>query len=352
MKEMTSLERFLTACEKGIPDRVPFWIMRQVGRYDPDFESMIKKYGFDGICKDAKKAAQLSLMPIKKLGFDAIIILSDILFPAEAMGLKLEWSREGPLFRNPIKGIDDVEKLKSPEVKKDLPYIPETVNILSKKVGRTTPIIGFCGGAFTIATYMTRESRFTSVENMRRMLYADPKTAHRLFRKINDVLIELIRAQIDAGAHAGMVFDSLAGTLTPKLYEEFALPYQERILREVKKHDVPAILYLTGCCGILDKMVKTGTDVIGIDSRIDIGEAKKRVGKSVALQGNLDPYTLLGPKKSIEVAVRDCIKKAAPNGGYIFNTGEGLIKGLTFESVAETAAAVKKYGKYPIKLDR
>lgn len=348
---MSSLERFLTACEGGIPDRVPFWIMRQVGRYDPDFESMVKKFGFDGVCKDPRKAAQLSLMPIKKLGFDAIIVLSDILFPAEAMGLKLEWNRAGPLFRNPIKGIDDVEKLKRVVVETDLPYTPKTVKILNEKVGTTKPIIGFCGGAFTIATYMTMESTSPGVNNIRHMLYANPKTAHMLFQKITDVLQELIKAQIDAGAHAGMVFDSLAGHLTPSLYEEFVLPYQKRILEEVKKTGVPAILYLTGCCGILKSMIRTGASVIGIDSGIDIAEAKKRVGKAAALQGNLDPYTLFGSKKSIEVAVRDCLRKAASNGGYIFNTGEGLIKGLTFESVAETVTAVKKYGKYPIKLN-
>ncbi len=348
MKEMTSLERFLTACEGGTPDRVPFWIMRQVGRYDPDFEGMVRKYGFDGICKDAKKAAQLSLMPIRKFGFDAIILLSDILFPAEAMGLKLEWTKEGPVFRNPVKGMGDVEKLRSPDVGKDLPYVQETVNILYNKVGGKIPIIGFCGGAFTIATYMTMHTEFSGVGNLRRMLYANPRTAHSLFRKINDVLIELIKAQIDAGAHAGMVFDSLAGYLTPRLYKEFVLPYQERILREVKKHDVPSILYLTGCCGILNKMVNVGADVLGIDSKTDIGDVKKRVGKSVALQGNLDPYTLFGSRKSIEVAVRECIRKAAPDGGYIFNTGEGLVKDVKFESVAETVAAVKKYGKYPV----
>src|SRR6266508_3134718 len=291
---MINNDRLIRACRRQEVDRAPVWMMRQAGRYMPEYRALRAKYDFMTMCKTPELAAEVSMQPYEILGVDAVIMFSDILVPVEAMGMKLDIvESKGPVLEDPIRAEAQIEKLIVPDPVETMPFVMETIRLLRKRLDASAPLIGFAGAPFTLASYMVEGGGTRNYAEIKRMMYREPMTIHRLLDKLADTIILYINAQIEAGAQVVQLFDTWAGELSAADYEEFALPYErkifERIHRDPSGRDpsgrgpsvsaVPAILYVNGCSHILEKMAESGADVLSIDWRIDLAEARRRVGE-------------------------------------------------------------------------
>jgi uroporphyrinogen decarboxylase len=274
-----------------------------------------------------------------------VIMFSDILVPVEAMGMKLDIvESKGPVLEDPIRAEAQVEKLIVPDPVETMPFVMETIRLLRKRLDASAPLIGFAGAPFTLASYMVEGGGTRNYAEIKRMMYREPMTTHRLLDKLADTIILYVNAQIEAGAQVVQLFDTWAGELSAADYEEFALPYEqkvfERIHRDHSGSNVPAILYVNGCSHILEKMVESGADVLSIDWRIDLAEARRRVGDRVALQGNLDPCELLGTPETIAESVKEILKKGG-GLGHIVNLGHGILPMVPVENARAFIEAAK-----------
>jgi uroporphyrinogen decarboxylase len=352
---MINNDRLIRACRRQEVDRAPVWMMRQAGRYMPEYRALRAKYDFMTMCKTPELAAEVSMQPYEILGVDAVIMFSDILVPVEAMGMKLDIvESKGPVLEDPIRAEAQVEKLIVPDPVETMPFVMETIRLLRKRLGASAPLIGFAGAPFTLASYMVEGGGTRNYAEIKRMMYREPMTIHRLLDKLADTIILYINAQIEAGAQVVQLFDTWAGELSAADYEEFALPYErkvfERIHRDSSGRDpqgrgpsgsaVPAILYVNGCSHILEKMAGSGADVLSIDWRIDLAEARRRVGDKVALQGNLDPCELLGTPETIVESVKDTLKKGG-GLGHVMNLGHGILPMVPVENAKAFIEAAK-----------
>jgi uroporphyrinogen decarboxylase len=298
------------------------------------------------LCKTPKLAAEVTLQPVDILGVDAAILFSDILIPVEAMGMRLEFSdKEGPILREPIRNKSAVEKLIIPDTEEDMPFVPETIKILRKELENKVPLIGFSGAPFTLATYMIEGGTSKNFLNTKKMMFQYSGAFNYLMEKLTDTILSYLSAQIKAGAQAVQIFDTWAGILTPVEYKEFALPYVKKTISELKKEGVPVIYFVNDCAGILKEVRKSGADVTGIDWRIDISDAIKRLGKKMVVQGNLDPCELFLPKEKLEERIKDILWKGESAKGHIFNLGHGVLPETPVENVIAMVEAVHKYGK-------
>jgi uroporphyrinogen decarboxylase len=330
-------------------------MMRQAGRYMPEYRALRAKYEFMTMCKTPELAAEVSLQPYEILGVDAVIMFSDILVPVEAMGMKLDIvESKGPVLEDPIRTEAQVEKLTVPDPVETMPFVMETIRLLRKRLDTSAPLIGFAGAPFTLASYMVEGGGTRNYAEIKRMMYREPMTTHRLLDKLAETIILYINAQIEAGAQVVQLFDTWAGELSAADYEEFALPYQRKIFERVNRDfsgrdhsgrgasgsNVPAILYINGCSHILEKMVESGADVLSIDWRIDLSEARRRVGDRVALQGNLDPCELLGTPETIAESVKEILKKGG-GLGHVMNLGHGILPMVPVENARAFIAAAK-----------
>ena len=347
---MINNDRLIRACRRQEVDRAPVWMMRQAGRYMPEYRALRAKYDFMTMCKTPELAAEVSMQPYEILGVDAVIMFSDILVPVEAMGMKLDIvESKGPVLEDPIRAEAQVEKLIVPDPVETMPFVMETIRLLRKRLGASAPLIGFAGAPFTLASYMVEGGGTRNYAEIKRMMYREPMTIHRLLDKLADTIILYINAQIEAGAQVVQLFDTWAGELSSADYEEFALPYErkvfERIQRDPSGRDhsgsaTPAILYVNGCSHILEKMAGSGADVLSIDWRIDLAEARRRVGDKVALQGNLDPCELLGTPETIAESVKEILKKGG-GLGHIMNLGHGILPMVPVENARAFIEAAK-----------
>jgi uroporphyrinogen decarboxylase len=353
---MINNDRLIRACRRQEVDRAPVWMMRQAGRYMPEYRALRAKYDFMTMCKTPELAAEVSMQPYEILGVDAVIMFSDILVPVEAMGMKLDIvESKGPVLEDPIRAEAQIEKLIVPDPVETMPFVMETIRLLRKRLDASAPLIGFAGAPFTLASYMVEGGGTRNYAEIKRMMYREPMTIHRLLDKLADTIILYINAQIEAGAQVVQLFDTWAGELSAADYEQFALPYErkvfERIHRDPSGRDpegprhsgsaVPAILYVNGCSHILEKMAEAGADVLSIDWRIDLAEARRRVGDKVALQGNLDPCELLGTPETIAESVKEILKKGG-GLGHVMNLGHGILPMVPVENARafiETAKA-------------
>jgi uroporphyrinogen decarboxylase len=339
---------FIAACRRQPVDRLPVWMMRQAGRYQPSYRAVREKVGFLELCRSPELIAQVTVAPIDEFGFDAAILFSDILVHLPAMGLDLSFEKGekgkgdgGPRIANPVRTRADVDALKVPEPEKDLPYVLGGVRAIKTALRGRVPLIGFVGGPFTVASYAV-EGGSQGFTRLKTMLYAEPATAHALFEKLTRAAIVQIEAQIAAGAEAAQIFESWLGELDRTDLEAFSFPYLARIVEAVKKAGVPVIFFGTGMGGHLEKLAALGFDVVSVDWRIPIDEARARL-PHVAVQGNLDSTVLLGPK---EVAVQRALsvaRAAGPKPGYIFNLGHGLQPGTPIENVKAVVDAVHAF---------
>src|SRR5262245_45880356 len=299
-------DRLLRACRFLDVDRAPVWMMRQAGRYLPEYRAIRGKTNFLSLCKTPELAAEVSMQPYRILNVDAVIMFSDILIPVEAMGMKLDIiESKGPVLEDPVRSGQQIDKLIVPDPLERTGFVMDVIRLLRNELDNEAPLIGFAGAPYTLASYMIEGGTTRNYTEIKRMMFANPRLLHSLLEKIAATVTDYLNAQIEAGAQVVQLFDTWAGDLSSGDYEEFALPYQQTIFEKLHRGPeglgVPAILYVNGCSQILEKMAESGANVLSIDWRIDIGEARRRLDSAgfdtIALQGNLDPCALLGTQE-------------------------------------------------------
>jgi uroporphyrinogen decarboxylase len=332
--------RFLDAC-RGLPvDRTPVWLMRQAGRYLPQYMKVREKCTFLELCKTPELAAEVTIQPIDILGVDAAILFSDILTPVEPMGLKLDFV-PGPVFENPVRSLADVAALRIPEMEEDVPYVLETIRILRRELAGRVPLIGFGGAPFTLACYMVEGKGSKDFATIKKMMYCAPEVYAALMDKITEMLIAYLKAQIAAGAQAIQVFDTWGGIPSPSDYEKYVLPYTTRVLAALGT-EVPLIHFVKGAGTMLQSVRKAGGDVLGLDWHVNLGAARDELGSGIAVQGNLDPTVLFGTKSLIEAEVKRVLDENAGRPGHIFNLGHGIMPTVPPENAIHMVECVHR----------
>jgi uroporphyrinogen decarboxylase len=343
MDEMDNQYPFLKACRRQPTDYTPIWLMRQAGRYMKEYRALRKKFSFLEMCKNPELAAKVTLLPVEQLEFDAAIIFADILLPLEPMGVELEFVKdEGPVIRHPVKEMSQVERLRIIEPEGDLPFLMEAIRIVRKELKRRIPLIGFSGAPFTLASYIIEGGHSQNYVLTKSLMYQNRAVWDGLMDKISAMLIQYLNAQIRAGVQGLQLFDSWVGCLSPGDYEAHVLPYSKKVIEGVDK-SVPLIHFATSSSTLLERMRRAGGDVIGVDWRVDLGEAWARLGHDVAIQGNLDPVILLGPTDLIEREVKRILEAAGGRPGHIFNLGHGILPNTPVDHVKVLIDAVHRY---------
>jgi len=334
---------FLKACRRQPTEYTPIWLMRQAGRYMKEYRALRKKYSFLEMCKNPEVAAQVTLQPLDKFKLDAAIIFSDILIPLEPMGVEFEFAKgEGPVFHRPVREMKDVERLKIIEPEEEIPFLMESIRIVRRELEGKIPLIGFSGAPFTLASYMIEGGHSRNYTLTKGLMYQNRPAWNLLMEKVSEVLIRYLNAQVRAGVQALQVFDSWVGCLTPGDYEEYALPYSKRVMDGVNK-SVPLIHFATSSSTLLERMKQAGGNVIGVDWRVNLGEAWARIGYDVGIQGNLDPVVLLGPVNLIKKEVKRILDQAEGRPGHIFNLGHGILPNTPVDHVAALVDMVHEY---------
>ena len=318
-------------------DRTPIWLMRQAGRYLPEYRAVRARVSFLELCKTPDLAAEVTLQPVDILGVDAAILFSDILVVSEAMGMELVLEDQGPQFPQPLRSRADVDKLGVADPEERLGYVMEAIRRVLSALGGRVPLIGFCGAPWTLAAYMIEGKTSRGFEKAKAALFSDEKLAHALLGKISDTLVGYLNAQLAAGAHALQIFDSWAGALGPEDYARFGAPYIARViagLRRDPRDPQPVIVFGVETGELLGQLAATGADVVGVDWRVPLDAARGRVGPAVALQGNLDPATLFLPLPEQETRVARVLELAGRAGpGHVFNLGHGVMVGTPVDNV-------------------
>jgi uroporphyrinogen decarboxylase len=298
-------DRFLKALKRQPVDRTPVWMMRQAGRYLPEYRATRGQAGdFMSLCKNTELACEVTLQPLERYELDAAILFSDILTIPDAMGLGLYFEEgEGPKFRKPVRTEADIEQLQVINTASDLPYVTDAVTMIRRELQGRVPLIGFSGSPWTLATYMIEGQSSRDFARAKTMLYTQPELMHQLLEKLSLSVIDYLNAQIKAGAQVVQIFDTWGGALSHAAYQEFSLAYMTKIVAGLIKHadgrDVPVILFTKGGGHWLEAMADSGCDALGLDWTVDIGMAKARVGDRVALQGNMDPAVLRAAPETI-----------------------------------------------------
>lgn len=350
---MTTLQndRFLRALLKQPVDTTPVWIMRQAGRYLPEYRATRARAGsFMDLCKNPELACEVTLQPLERYALDAAILFSDILTVPDAMGLGLYFTEgEGPRFQHLLRNATDIEKLGIPDPEGELRYVMDAVRTIRRELNGRIPLIGFTGSPWTLATYMVEGGSSKEFAKIKGMLYSSPATLHQLLHKLADSIILYLNAQIAAGAQAVMVFDTWGGTLTPATYRDFSLHYMQKIVDGVRRENegrrVPVILFTKGGGQWLEVMAQTGCDALGLDWTTDIGMARNRVGDRVALQGNMDPCVLYATPDAIREQVTNILASFGQGSGHVFNLGHGIHQHINPEHVAVLVDAVHELSR-------
>jgi len=339
-------DRLLRALMREPVDRTPVWIMRQAGRYLPEYRATREKAGsFLGLATNPELACEVTLQPLARFPLDAAILFSDILMIPRAMGVGLSFAEgEGPRIERPVQSAADVAALPLPDPARELRFVTDTVSLVRRELAGRVPLIGFAGSPWTVATYMVEGGSSRDFSRIKGLLYGDPKTMHALLGKLARATTEYLNAQIVAGAQAVMVFDTWGGALSTCAYLEFSLPYMERIvadlIREKDGRRVPVILFTKGGGGWLERMAMSGADALGVDWVTELSAARRAVCDRVALQGNLDPGVLYAPPEEIRAEVARVLESYGRGSGHVFNLGHGVQPGVNPEHVAVMVAAV------------
>lgn len=329
-------DTFLRACRGQKRDYTPIWIMRQAGRYLPEYQKVRSRVDFLTLCKTPELAAEVTMQPIEILKVDAAILFSDILIPIEPMGMRLEFSEsKGPVLYDPIRKEGDVLRLKRIRSEEDVPFVGETIKILIKEL--KVPLIGFSGAPFTLATYMIEGGSSKNFINTKKLMYKAPDIFFMLMEKITDSVINYLLFQINSGVHAVQIFDSWAGILSPLDYERYVLRFVQEIISTIHNNsDIPVIYFAFNSGSMLKLVKQSGADVLGLDWRIDIGDAIDIIGSDISVQGNLDPCVLFGKRDLIKENVKTILQSAKKAKGHIFNLGHGILP----ETPVENAIAL------------
>ncbi|WIV20628.1 uroporphyrinogen decarboxylase [Paenibacillus polygoni] len=343
---------FIEASFKRQVDRLPVWYMRQAGRYDPEYRKIKEKYTLLEICKQPELAAEVTMLPIRKLGVDAAILYSDIMNPVASLGVDFDIVKDiGPVIANPIRSAADIERLTPIDVDKDLSHIMETIRILDHEL--QVPLITFAGAPFTIASYLIEGRPSKSYIRTKEMMYGEPALWFALMDKLGDMVITYVRHQIENGGKAFQVFDSWVGALAPQDFKYYVLPTITRIFDELSDLKVPKIYFPGVSSGeLLPTLHEVKADIIGLDWRVSITEGRLRLGEKFAVQGNLDPYVLTAPMDTIKEYAKDIIDQGIQSPGFIFNLGHGLFPEASIEKLKELTDFVHEYSEQAIRAQK
>jgi uroporphyrinogen decarboxylase len=343
-------ERFLHACRRLPVDCTPVWLMRQAGRYMPEYRAIREKYGFLQMVKTPEVAAEITLQPVKAFDLDAAIIFADILPILEGMGLKLTYEQgEGPVIHNPINTIDDVVRLHASDPSETVHYTLDAIKVVKRELMGRLPLIGFSGAPFTLAAYAIEGAGSKDYRRVKQFMMSEPKAWHTLMAMLADTVSRYLITQIDAGADAVQVFDSWAGVLSPFDYAETVLPHVQRVISRVKQHApaTPLIYFGTDMAGMSPLLRTIGADVIGVDWRIHLDEAWSQLG-DVAVQGNLDPAALFAPWSEVQRRAADVLGRAGGRAGHIFNLGHGILPETPVDHVRRLVDFVHEYSAHGV----
>lgn len=347
---MNIASRFLKALHRQPVDSTPVWIMRQAGRYLPEYRAIRERVGgFLGMCKNPEIACEITLQPIQRFNMDAAIIFSDILTIPDAMGLGLRFeTNEGPQFDSPVRDKKAVDNLPIPDPEQDLGYVTQAIRLCVQQL--QVPLIGFCGSPWTVATYMVEGKSSKNFSVIKSMMFSEPQLLCALLSKITEASCLYLQAQIQAGAQAVMIFDSWGGILSPKDYQQFSLFFMQEIVAFLKSQpqtkDCPIILFTKQGGQWLEALAATGCQAVGIDWTVDMKNARLRVGEKVALQGNVDPSQLYAPPKVIQEAVKGVLAEYGTGSGHIFNLGHGIYPDIPVEHVQAMIDAVRQFSPH------
>lgn len=363
-----SNDRFLRACRRESTDRTPVWLMRQAGRYMPEYRAVRERHGFLQMVKTPELAAEITLQPVRAYPIDAAIIFADILPPLEGMGIKLTFEKgEGPVIHNPLRDPADVESLRQPEPRETVGFTLEAIRLVKRELEGRLPLIGFSGAPFTLASYAIEGGGSKDYRRTKLLMYREPETWHLLMTKLARLVADYAIAQVEAGADVVQLFDSWAGALAPGDYAQYVLPHVRGAVAAIhtattdnrrptttngqtegpavgrRPSSVPVIYFGTDTAGLLPLLRETGADVIGVDWRVQLDEAWAQLGPDVAIQGNLDPAVLFAPWPEIERRAADVLRRAAGRPGHIFNLGHGILTETPVEHVRRLAEFVHAY---------
>ncbi len=337
-------DRLLRALRREPVDRTPVWIMRQAGRYLPEYRATRQQAGdFLTLCKTPELACEVTLQPLRRFPLDAAILFSDILTIPDAMGLGLQFTEgEGPTFARPVRDARAIARLSAPDPETELRYVMDAARLVRRELADSLPLIGFAGSPWTLATYMVEGGSSRDFRHIKRLLYDDPETLHRLLSTLGDAVSAYLAAQISAGAQALMVFDTWGGALAHGDYQDFSLAYMQRIVTHLQQThaQIPVILFTKGGGLWLEEIAATGCAGIGLDWTVDLAQARRRVGGTVALQGNLDPATLHARPEKIRARVANVLAAFGDGSGHVFNLGHGIDQHVNPEHVTALVEAV------------
>jgi len=342
---------YINALLKKEVSRTPIWVMRQAGRYLPEYRQTRKRAGdFLSLCKSSDLACEVTLQPLERFDLDAAILFSDILTIPDAMGLGLHFvENEGPKFSKPLTTLNDINRLSKPDVGIELAYVSEAVSVIKKNLKGRVPLIGFSGSPWTLATYMVEGGSSKNFSKVKGLLFENPKHLHQLLNVLADTVIDYLNAQIEAGADSVMIFDTWGGLLNKESYENFSLRYMSKIVdgihRKYDERTIPVTLFTKGGSAWLEQIAATGCDGVGLDWTIDIGEAERRIGSKVALQGNLDPSVLYASPEIITAEAYKVLDQFKGQTGHVFNLGHGITPDVNPESMKVLVDAVHSYTK-------
>jgi uroporphyrinogen decarboxylase len=334
-------DRFLRACRRHPVDATPVWFMRQAGRYMPEYRELRTRYSLLDICRAPELAVAVTLQPVNAIEVDAAILFSDLLVPFTPLGLDFDFVKgEGPAIENPIRSAADVNRLRTFEPREALGHVLETIRILRRELSGRVPLIGLGGAPFTLASYAIEGGPSTNYARTKAFMYSEPEAWHRLCERFASAIADYLAAQVEAGAQALQVFDSWAGSLGRTDYREFALPHSRQLFTALRSTGVPVIHFGVGTSAILPDLTEAGGDVMGVDWRLPLDEAWFVVGHDRAVQGNLDPTLLLGPRERLLSAADDVLRRAGSRPGHIFNLGHGVLPATSLEQVQALAKHV------------
>ncbi len=336
MTDSQDLPLLLRAARGDVLERPPVWMMRQAGRYMKAYRDLREKYpSFRERSEIPEVAVEVSLQPWKAFQPDGVILFSDIVTPLPGLGIDMDIAEgKGPIIYSPIRTQEQVDRLHPLEPEQSLPFIKTILQALRQEVGNNSTVLGFVGAPWTLAAYAVEGKGSKTYSVIKNMAFSEPKILHQLLAKLADAIAVYTRYQIDSGAQVVQMFDSWAGQLSPQDYETFALPYQQRVFQQVKEThpDTPLILLVSGSAGLLERMTRSGADIISVDWTVDMAEARQRLGRNMKVQGNLDPGVLFGSQDFIRDRILDTIRKAG-NSGHILNLGHGVLVGTPEDNV-------------------
>jgi len=331
---------FMRACRREPVPYTPVWLMRQAGRYMPEYRKVRERVGFLELCKNSDLAAEVTVTAAERLGVDAAIIFADILLILEPLGLQLEFAKgDGPAIHNPVRTPSDVDRLSEFADPSSLGFVYEAIRKTRSALPSQLPLIGFCGAPFTLASYVIEGGSSRNYINTKRLMYLDKGAWHELMTRISGALVGYLNAQVAAGAQAVQLFDSWVGCLSVDDYREYVLPHTQQVIAGVQP-GVPVIHFGTGTAALLELMREAGGDVIGFDWRVRLDEAWHRVGHDVAVMGNLDPVALFAPMDHVRGEARRILEYAGGRPGHIFNLGHGILPETPVENVIALIEAV------------